>query len=193
MLFRSSRNVETQSDSAKKLNVFLAPVFGLFSFLTMSFGTVIKSCLGERGKGFEMLSEFGKAAQHFIYFFRMVIPEFNYVKRMQKSLDSSRVLPPAGSPPKLSALDPSLPASPAHLKNIKDFYKEKQNFLFISAAYSATSLLLPFVKLLNPQNEKLQKLKGLFQEISGDLVSKFFSHRRYLLGRQFEVENPEFY
>jgi len=123
----------------------------------------------------------------------MVIPEFNQVKRIEKSLGSVRVLSPAGSPPELFALDPSLPVPPARLEETKDFYKEKKNFLFISAAYSATSLLLPFVKLLNPQNEKLQKLKGLFQEISGDLVSKFFSHRRYLLGRQFEVENPEFY
>ncbi|MBI3308141.1 MAG: hypothetical protein HYZ79_02070, partial [Candidatus Melainabacteria bacterium] len=172
-----SRNVEIQSDSAKKLNIFLAPAFGLFSFLTMSFGTVIKSCLGEEGKAFEILSEFGKAAQHFIYFFRMVIPEFNQVKRIAENIKNEEKRNDTSN----------------NLEEIKEFYKEKQNFLFVSGVYAATSLLLPFVKLLNLENETLKKLKGLFEEISGDLVSKFFSHRRYLLGKQFEVENPEFY
>ena len=39
----------------------------------------------------------------------------------------------------------------------------------------------------------IQKAGNLIEELTNDLINKFFSHRRYVIGHGFKVQNREFY
>ena len=180
-LFLNSFNInpDIQTESAKRFNETIAPSIGIFSFLTQSVGTVLKTFPLKRQKTFDLLSSVGSSAQHFLYLFRLVIPDFNEAKRVKEILDEQKE--------NISSEEVK------ELGEIRELHEKKKRYLKMAGLYSFLSVANPLVKLWQPEGEKLRKAKGLIQELTTDLIYKYFSSRRYMMGRQFQVENPEFF
>lgn len=172
-------NAEIQTESAKRFNEVVAPTIGVFSFLTQSTGTVLKVFPIVGQKAFDLLSSIGSSAQHFLYLFRLVIPDFNEAKRIREVLDKQKK--------NISADEIK------ELGKMRGLYEKKNRYLKMAGLYSFLSVANPLIKLWQPEGEKLKKAKGLIQELTTDLIYKYFSSRRHMMGYQFKVENPEFY
>ena len=50
-----------------------------------------------------------------------------------------------------------------------------------------------FLKFFNYENPIVKRVLGIIDEISFDVVSKFFSRRRNEIGVDFRLTNKEFY
>lgn len=173
-----SSNLSKQKDSAKKLGETAAPSLGFYGFFAMGVGTTAGSVLkilDKEHKFFDYLTSTAVSSQQLIYFPKMVVPLFNRAKQLQSDLLN---------PEKLSK---------DQIKQISKLSNKKRNLAYLGAVTFGLNLLNNSLKLKTFENPILKKGIKILDEVSLDLISKFFSHRRHLNGLDFKVTNHEFY
>jgi len=79
------------------------------------------------------------------------------------------------------------------LNELKLALNKKKKLASLGLLTFLSSIINSTLKLFRYDNPHFENIKGLAEGLSGDLVSKFFSERRHVLGFQFRAENPEFY
>ena len=171
-------NLSKQKDSAKKLGETVAPSLGFYGFFAMGIGTTTGSVLKIMDKEtwfFDFLTSTAVSSQQLIYFPKMVVPLFNRAKQLKEDL-----------------LNPK-DFSKEQIKQISELSNKKRSLAYLGAVTFGLNLLNNSLKLKNFENPILKKGIKLFDEVSLDLISKFFSHRRHLNGLDFRLTNHEFY
>jgi hypothetical protein len=81
----------------------------------------------------------------------------------------------------------------AEIDNLKEFNREKRNLAYVGFASLPLSVLNTALKFFSFENPFGNKVKNIIDDLSCAVSNKFFSHRRHLIGKQFRLENPEFY
>ena len=83
--------------------------------------------------------------------------------------------------------------SAGQIENLKSLNK-KQGFLsYLGAFCLISSMVSTSLKVKEFENPVLQKACKVIDELTNNLIQKFFSERRHLIGHGFMVQNPEYY
>lgn len=176
-----SSNLSKQKDSAKKLGETAAPSLGGYGFFAMGIGTIAGSVLKIMDKEtwfFDFLTSTAVSSQQLIYFPKMVVPLFARPKELKASLSNPEI---------------TKDLSKDHIKQISELSNKKRSLAYLGAVTFGLNLLNNSLKLKTFENPILKKGIKILDEVSLDLISKFFSHRRHLNGLDFKVTNHEFY
>ncbi|MBI3591020.1 MAG: hypothetical protein HY094_06570 [Candidatus Melainabacteria bacterium] len=176
-----SRDINIQRNSSKKLAETIAPILGMYGFFASAIGNGIGSIL----KLFKTESEFFDAvnstsftSQQMIYLPKIIMPmytetkELEYVLRKQETRNHYKK---------------------EEIKKLKDFCKEKKMLSYLGFSCLPLSIINTALKLIKIENYFPLKIKAITDDLVIAVSNKFFSHRRHLIGKQFRLENPEFY
>ena len=172
-----NNNVEDQLESAKKAGETIAPTLGLTAFLSTVIGFPLK-VIYKQNIPINFFASLSLSFQQIIYFFKMVIPGIANIKKTWKTLQEND-------------LDKRLKKE--EIENLKLLLTEYKKLTAVGLLTFSSSIINSLLKLIKTENPYIEKLKTMIEGLSGDLVSKFFSERRHVLGFQFKAENPEFY
>ena len=184
-LFKLTRNTfssdtETQRDSAKKLAETIAPTLGMFGFFSVFIGTIggaVSKLTNVSNKAFDIINSASLASQQLIYLPKIVMPMYNETKELDEALKKENLER----------------FSKADISNLKTFNRERRNFSYFGFTSLPLSVLNLTMKFFNFEDGFLNKVKNIVDDLSAAVSNKFFSYRRHLIGRQFRLENPEFY
>lgn len=182
-LFKNSFScdLDIQKNSSRKLNETIAPILGIYGFFSVVIGFFTKGVLGilnYKNRFVNFLSSSGIASEQIIYLFRFVLPLNSETKELRNILNNKG----------LTKTNKNI-----NIRELKDLYKKKKALTYIGISCVPLSIINSFLKLTKTENGFLQKSIGILEEISDYLISKFFSERRYIMGKQFRILNPEFY
>ena len=176
-----SKDVDKQKESAKKAGETIAPLFGLTAFVSTIVGTPLKlllKALGKQNRVTDLFTSFSLSFQQGIYFFKMFIPEIVGIKKIKARLaDKSYIKSVNGH----------------QLEELKLALSKKTKLAYLGLGTFLASIGNSVLKLFKSDSENLDKAKNTLETLAGDLVGKFFSERRHVIGFQFKAENPELY
>ncbi len=176
-----SSDIKVQKDSSKKLAETIAPVLGMYGFFSVAIGTVFSSALKMfhiNSKFFDVINSTSLTSQQMIYLPKIVMPLYNETKELDEAIKNSET---------------TERFSKAGIENLKEFNKEKRNLAYLGFTSLPLSVLNTTLKFFNFEDVFLNKAKNIVDDLSGTVSNRFFSHRRHLIGKQFRLENPEFY
>ena len=176
-----SSDLSKQKDSAKKLGETVAPSLGSYGFFAMGIGTTAGSVLKVMDKEtwfFDFLTSTAVSSQQLIYLPKMVVPMFNKAKELEELISNPKGIKDY---------------SEEQIKELKVLCKQRRNLAYMGGVTFFLNLFNNSLKFKSFENPILKKGLKILDEISLDLISKFFSQRRYLLGLSFRLTNPEFY
>ncbi|GEM_PF-2432002 len=168
-IFSKSKPLEERIDSSKNIARAASPFLGLYASSALLLGTPVKSTLSYFGLNNNYLNSFchsGISAQHIIYAFKFVIPEYYENKLLEYS-------------------DTDLEVN--KLKN------ERNKLFPIGISSCIINLLSVGFKLFNIENKYLKMARDFYDGIADKSISYYFSKRRKLLGRKHGLANPELY
>ena len=174
-------NITIQKDSSKKLAETIAPVLGIYGFFSVAIGTVfgaIFKIFHINSKMFDILNSSALTSQQMIYLPKIVMPMYNETKELDEAIKN---------PETTERLEK------AEIDNLKEFNREKRNLAYFGFTSLPLSVLNTALKFFNFEDNFLNKVKNILDDISSSVSNRFFSHRRHLIGKQFRLENPEFY
>ncbi len=176
-----SSDITIQKNSSKKLAETIAPVFGIHGFFSAGIGTVFSSALKMlhiNSKFFDILNSTALTSQQLIYLPKIIIPMYNETKELDEALKKE---------------ENTERFNRAEIENLKEFNKEKRNLSYFGFTSLPLSVLNTALKFFNFEDGFLNKVKNIIDDLSSGVSNRFFSHRRHLIGKQFRLENPEFY
>ena len=139
---------------------------------------VLFKTLDKQNRIIDFFSSLSLSCQQSIYFFKMIIPEFNGINKIKKQLSEPNI---------------EIQYKQERIEALNQVLKKKQSLSILGLLTFSSSIINSVLKLFKIENPYLGKLKSIVEGLSSDLVSKFFSERRHVLGFQFKAENPEFY
>ena len=170
-----------QLESTKKVGETIAPVLGITAFMATTLGIPIKlitKYLNKQNRIIDFFASLSMSAQQLIYFFKMVIFELNDYKRIKaRLLDTEFIHKTNGN----------------QLVEMKILLHKKQKLSILGLTTFLTSQINTLLKIFPNQNLYIETTIKIFDTLSGDLVSKFFSERRHVMGFGFRAENSELY
>ena len=176
-----SSNTALQKECSKKLAETIATVLGMWGFFTAAVGTTCGSALklfNINSKTFDVINSSAQTSQQMIYLPKIVMPMYNETKELDEAIKN----PESTERFEKAALD-----------NLKEFNKEKRNLSYFGFTALPLSVLNTTLKFFNFEDGFFKKVKNIVDDLAGAVSNKFFSHRRHLIGKQFRLENPEFY
>lgn len=171
------KNPITQTDSAKKLGEFIAPVLGMYGFFTSALGnTSIAICkLFNIENTFSKISNLIQAtsiySHQLIYLPKIMIPFYSETRMIGRLVNDSNVREKDDA---------------KKIEELKDLYEKRR----VISGVGIGSFLLHTVNVIGKGVDF--KWCGLVDEVACNLTNIFFSGRRHAMGMQFRIENPEF-
>ena len=176
-----SSDIAKQKDSAKKLGETIAPglgLYGFFAFITGTIGSIVSKILEKEIKVFDFITATAISSQQLIYFPKLVLPLFNKAKELELAVTKDEVKERYKN---------------HKIEDVSELAGSMKKLSYLGSSALGLNLLNNLVKLKDFENPIIQKSLKIFDSISTDLISKFFSHRRHIWGKGFRVTNPEFY
>lgn len=177
-----SSDIGIKKDSTKKLSETIAPTFGIYGLFAVTVGALSKVILKilnkEENRIIDYLSSSGVLSQQAIYLFKLVNPLQIEVEELRNTLSNPETL---------------RNYSKKEIEQRKDLFNKKRKLSYMGYGCFIVNALNTFLKLKNFENPYLKTAVNILDEIASNLIPKFFSHRRYLKGYEFRIENPEYY
>ena len=176
-----SDDLRKKKEASTKLNRTIAPALGAYGMAAVTTGAVaspILKALKIESKIPDFLYSSGVTSQQAIYLPRFVTPLQADTEFLRRELENKEI---------------TKHWTKEQLRDRKDLYKKQRNLSYLGTSCLLVSALNTSLKLLKTENQFLSRSIKWIDGLSEDLIAKFFSHRRYLMGYQFRVENPEFY
>ena len=155
-------------------------MWGTIALPVGTLGSSVLKLLGKEDKArlFDLISSTSVNSQQIIYFPKLVLPLFNSAREIEMKLSDERFT-------KRFTSD--------ELKELKGLTKNTKRLGYLGVGCLLLSSLNTTLKLKNFENSILNKAVEIIDGLSNDLICKFFSYRRYILGLGFRLLNPEFY
>lgn len=176
-----SPDVNTQKNSSKKLAETIAPVLGMYGFFSVAIGIIGGSALklfNINSKLFDAITSSAFISQQTIYLPKLIIPMYNEAKELDEALKKE---------------ENTERFSKADIENLRAFNREKRNLAYAGFTLMPLSVLNTVMRFCTFKNPFLGKVKNIIDDLAISMSNKVLSHRRHLIGKQFRLENPEFY
>ena len=180
-ILSNNKNTKVKNDSTTKLSNVIAPTFGIWGLFAVTVGGITSSLLkifDKQNRFINFLFSSGITSQQLIYLFRLVSPLKIEAEELHNQLQDREL---------------TKTWSKEQVESRKDLYKKKTNLYRLGLTCFLVNALNTFLKLKTIENPYLQKAINILDEVAGDLINKFFSHRRYLKGYEFRTENPKYF
>jgi hypothetical protein len=211
-----------QMESSKRLGEFLAPVLGMYGFFSSAVGNTssalfrllnIENKMSALSNIIQTSSLF---SQQLIYLPKIIIPFYSETRQIENILNSlkdsykSEPYTLSGTletPSRTSEAwvygSQTKDVSPCNETNEKQKVKELKTLVrdrkitsyagMFGFCLHGANVILKCCKDLPWQVSYFNKLQSVLDESACGLTNYFFSSRRYAMGEQFRIENPEFY
>ncbi len=176
-----SSDIVTQKSSSKKLAETISPVLGMYGVFSVAIGNISSTILKVfhiNSKLLDTLSASAFVSQQMIYLPKIIMPMYNETKELDEAL---------------RATESTERFQKAEIDNLREFNKEKRNLSYFGFTALPLSILNTAFRMFNFEDGFMQRVKAIAEDVSGGVSNRFFSHRRHLIGKQFRLENPEFY
>lgn len=176
-----SGDIKTQKDSSAKLGKTIAPTLGLYGSVAMGISIFLGPLfriLGIENRLFNFFASTPVTSQQFIYFPKLIMPFLTKAKELENCLSDEKTREKY---------------TEGQIKELKDLSCKFRNLFYLGCITSLSNLLNTALKLKNFENPILRKGVDIIDEIATDLINKFFSQRRHVLGLGFRLTNTEFY
>ena len=185
-----NKDPTVQMESSKCLGEFLAPVLGMYSFFTSAVGNTSNALfrlfnIENKMSGLANLIQTSSLfSQQLIYLPKIIIPFYSETKQIENILNSLK-----GSQTK--------DVSPCNETNEKQKIEELKTLVRDRKITSDAGMFGFCLHGINLTLKTLSVTTSTFPRIIDEsacgLTNYFFSSRRYAMGEQFRIENPEFY